>query len=173
MGVALNIQTNYIELQNWLEKAKSIYSSAGCPHERVDDGILKIAMQVAAIRKTKPDMLHELLQKLITEFEGYKLIQCRFNKSNYEHFVMTPEIQILIGGLMDKASEGIMLASICHMLQVDTLSELLSLIPTGMPDTDVLDALWRDQKTPAGLNLLDDFVLLDTVALANKRGIAA
>ncbi|HHJ4543458.1 MULTISPECIES: hypothetical protein [Citrobacter] len=88
-------------------------------------------------------------------------------------FVMTPEIQILIGGLMDKASEGIMLASICHMLQVDTLSELLSLIPTGMPDTDVLDALWRDQKTPAGLNLLDDFVLLDTVALANKRGIAA
>ncbi len=22
MGVALNIQTNYIELQNWLEKAK-------------------------------------------------------------------------------------------------------------------------------------------------------
>lgn len=86
-------------------------------------------------------------------------------------FVMTPEIQILIGGLMDKASEGIMLASICHMLQVDTLSELLSLIPTGMPDTDVLDALWRDQKTPAGLNLLDDFVLLDTVALANKRGL--
>jgi hypothetical protein len=133
--------------------------------------ILKIAMQVAAIRKTKPDMLHVFLQELITEFKGYKLIQCRFNKSNYEHFVMTPEIQILIGGLMDKASEGIMLASICHMLQVDTLSELLSLIPTGMPDTDVLDALWRDQKTPAGLNLLDDFVLLDTVALANKRGL--
>ncbi|MGE9665401.1 hypothetical protein ACQPWO_32935, partial [Escherichia coli] len=88
----------------------------GCPHERVDDGILKIAMQVAAIRKTKPDMLHVFLQELITEFKGYKLIQCRFNKSNYEHFVMTPEIQILIGGLMDKASEGIMLASICHML---------------------------------------------------------
>ncbi|AKE62320.1 hypothetical protein F384_27690 (plasmid) [Citrobacter amalonaticus Y19] len=173
MGVALNIQSNYIELQNWLEKAKSIYSSAGCPHERVDDGILKISMQVAAIRKTNPDMLHEFLQELITEFKGYKLIQCRFNKSNYEYFVMPPEIQVLIGGLMDKASEGIMLASICHMLQVDTLSELLSLIPTGMPDTDVLDSLWRDQKTPAGLNLLDDFVLLDAVALANKRGITA
>ncbi len=40
-----------------------------------------------------------------------------------------------------------MLASICHM-QVDTLSELLSLIPTGMPDTDVLDALWRDRRRP-------------------------
>jgi hypothetical protein len=33
-------------------------------NERVDDGILKIAMQVAAIRKTKPDMLHVFLQEL-------------------------------------------------------------------------------------------------------------
>ncbi len=42
-------------------------------------------------------MLHVFLQELITEFKGYKLIQCRFNESSYEHFVMTPEIQILIG----------------------------------------------------------------------------
>lgn len=99
MGVALNIQTNYIELQNWLEKAKSIYSSAGCPHERVDDGILKIAMQVAAIRKTKPDMLHVFLQELITEFKGYKLIQCRFNKSNYEHFVSKRAARTVLTGM--------------------------------------------------------------------------
>ena len=99
MGVALNIQTNYIELQNWLEKAKSIYSSAGCPHERVDDGILKIAMQVAAIRKTKPDMLHVFLQELITEFKGYKLIQCRFNKSNYEHFVSKRATRTVLTGM--------------------------------------------------------------------------
>ena len=129
--------------------------------------IITISICYIAITRTRLKNKSKELSEKLNHISSYS------NKSNYEHFVMTPEIQILIGGLMDKASEGIMLASICHMLQVDTLSELLSLIPTGMPDTDVLDALWRDQKTPAGLNLLDDFVLLDTVALANKRGIAA
>lgn len=169
----MNIQSNYIELQIWLEKAKRIYSSAGCPHERVDDGILKIAMHVAQLRITKPELINAFIQNLSSQYKGIPLLQHRFNNHNYEHFVMTTEIQVLIGGLMDSPGEGIMLASICHMLQVDSLSELLSLIPTGMPDTDVLEALWRDQKTPAGLNLLDDFVLLDAIALANKRGITA
>ncbi len=57
-----------------------------------------------------------------------------------------------------------MLASICRMLQVDTLSELLGHSQRECQTPMYWMRYGVNQKTPAGLNLLDDFVLLDTGA---------
>ncbi|WP_240043036.1 hypothetical protein [Photorhabdus luminescens] len=157
-------ENNTIELKMWLKHAQFTFSRTGCPYDRVDDSLLMAAMLIARQSKMYPERLETLLESITTDFPGYDFVRCRFNQNLSPHFVMTPEMLVMIGGLTEYLIDGIMLAALCHMRQLKTLSELLTLIPNGMPDRDVLTELWQSQKTNSGCNLLDNFDLMDTVA---------
>ncbi|MDB6373877.1 hypothetical protein [Photorhabdus bodei] len=157
-------ENNTIELKMWLKHAQFTFSRTGCPYDRVNDTLLTSAMLVARQSEMHPERLETLLESIATDFPGYDFMRCRFNQSLFPHFVMKHEMLVMIGGLTEYLIDGIMLAALCHMRQLRTLSELLTLIPNGMPERNVLKELWQSQKTDAGCNLLDNFDLIDAIA---------
>ncbi|AQT28499.1 hypothetical protein YOLOSWAG_12 [Erwinia phage vB_EamM_Yoloswag] len=143
------------KLESWLQAADVAYTMGS---QHVSGDVAKILAFI--LLAEKKNILDEFWTDYREANPAVVAFEKRFNTEIYPDFALPPCLIAYICETTDRFGSMFMLGTFLHLRRARTMSDLLRLLPNGIPAEDALGMLWSLQKhsgpeTDSEINLID------------------